>query len=71
MGILLKAFFIPKVLNNLLASCCLINFDFSLSHTPHFDESIILPISVFTIFEFLLSVFLLHFKQYDIVYLID
>ena len=32
-GIWLKGFFIPKVLNNQLASCCLINLDFLLPHT--------------------------------------
>ena len=31
---------IPKLLNNPLASCSLINFDFLLSHTAHFDKSI-------------------------------
>ena len=38
-GILLKGVFIPKLLNNPLASCCLINFDYLLSHTAHFDKS--------------------------------
>ena len=39
---LLKEVFIPKLINNPLASCSLINFDFLLSHTAHFDKSIIL-----------------------------
>ena len=37
-GTLLKGAFIPKLLNNPLASCCLINFDFLLSQTAHFDK---------------------------------
>ena len=54
-GILLKEVFIPK-LNNLLASCCLINFDFSLSHTAHFDKSIIAERFVLATFGFLICV---------------
>ena len=61
--ILLKGFFISKLLNNQLASCSLINFDFLLSHTAHFDKSSIRPIFVFITFGFLL--FFLHFRQYD------
>ena len=49
--------FIPKLLNNPLASCSLINFSFLLSHTAQFDKSIILPFFVFATFGFLLSVF--------------
>ena len=37
-----------NLLNNLLASCPLINFDFLLSHTGHFDKSII-KASVFSL----------------------
>ena len=62
---LLKGVFIPKLLNNLLASCSLINFDFLLSHTADFDKSIILLFFVLKTFGFLLSVFFLHLKQYD------
>ena len=62
---LLKGIFIPKLINNPLAFCSLINLDFLLSHTVHFDKSIILPLFVFTTFGFLLSVFFLHFKQYE------
>ena len=53
----------------------LLNFDFVLSHIAHFDKSAILPLFVLTtwivtgvlIFKtiFLLSVFFLHFKQFD------
>ena len=53
-GILLKEVFIPKLLNNLLASCCLINFDFSLSHTAH--KSIIAERFVLATFGFLICV---------------
>ena len=58
--------FIPvKLLNNLLASCSLINFNFLILHTAHFDKSIIHPFLVLATLGFLLSVFLLHFKQKD------
>ena len=63
--VLLKGVFIPKLVNNPLPSCCLVNFDFLLSHTAHFDRSIILPIFVYSTFGFLLSVFFLYFKQTD------
>ena len=53
--ILVKGVFIPKLLNNPLASCCLINC----------DKSIILPFFVLATFGFLLSVFFLLFKQYN------
>ena len=56
---------IPKLLNNSLASCPLKKFDFLLWHTAHFDKSIILPFLLFTTFVFLLSLFFLHFEQYD------
>ena len=45
--------FIPaNLLNNPLASSSLINFDFLLSHTAHFDKSIILPFWLYWIFTF-------------------
>ena len=59
----LKGVFISKLLNNPLASCCLINVDFVLSNTAHFDKSIILPFFVLASFGFLLEVFFLHFTQ--------
>ena len=64
-GILYKAALIPKLFNDPLPSCSLINFYFLLIHTENFDKSIILPFLVFTTFVFLLPVFFLHFKQYD------
>ena len=54
---LLKGVFIPKLLKNPLASCSFVNFDFLLSHTVHFDKSIILTCFVLATFGFLLSVF--------------
>ena len=62
--ILFKGVFIPKLLNNPLASCSLINFHFLLSHTEHFDKSIILPFFVLATFGFLFSVFFLLFRQF-------
>ena len=62
---LLKGAFILKLLNNPLASYCLINFDFVLSHTAHFDRSIIPPFLFVATFGFLLSVFFLNFTQYN------
>ena len=56
---------IPKLLNNSLASCSLKKIDFLLWHTAHFDKSIILLFLLFTTFLFLLSLFFLHFEQYD------
>ena len=35
-------FLIYLIINYLF--CCLINFDFLLSHIPHFDKGIILPL---------------------------
>ena len=34
-GTLIKSLFIPKLLNNQAASCCVINFDFLLSSSLH------------------------------------
>ena len=54
-----------KLLTSPLASCFLIDFNFLLSNTAYFDKSIILPSFALTALGFLLSVFNLHFKQYD------
>ena len=56
-GILFNGVLIPKVLNNPFACCSLINFDFLLSHIAHVDKIIVLPLVVFEILEFILSVF--------------
>ena len=64
-GILLNAVLRPKLLNNPFACCSLINFDFLLPHISHVDKIIALPLLVFETFGFILSVFLLHLKQYD------
>ena len=50
---------------NLLASCYLINLNFLVSHTAHFDKTITSPLFAFGTLELLLSVCSLHFKQYD------
>ena len=57
-GILLKGFFIPKILNSPLASFSLININFLVSHTTHFDKIISFPIFAFATPGFLLHVFL-------------
>ena len=50
-------FILVNLLINPLASCSLINFDFLLSHTAHFDKNIIFVFLVFRTFGYLLSVF--------------
>ena len=64
-GLSLEGCFFSKVLNNPLASCCLIIFYFLPSHNVHFDKTIILPFFVVETFGFLLTVFFLHAEQYD------
>ena len=64
-GILFNGVLKPKLLNNPFASCCLINFYFLLPHIAHVDKIIALPLVVLETFGFILSVFLLHLKQYD------
>ena len=61
--ILFNGVLIPRLLNNPFAYCSLINFDFLLPHMAHFDNIIVLPLVVFETFEFMVSVFFLHFKQ--------
>ena len=56
---------ISKLLSNPLASYYLINLDVLTWQTAEFDERIILPLFIFSISGFLLSVFFLHFEQYD------
>ena len=56
---------ISKLLSNPLASYYLINHDVLTWQTAEFDERIILPLFICSISGFLLSVFFLHFKQYD------
>ena len=53
----------PKLLNKPFTSCSLTNLDFFIPHTVHFDYIINLPFFVLEIFEFNVSVFLLHFIQ--------
>ena len=60
MGIWLTGVFIPRLLNNPLASFSLINLDFSKTlKTTHCDESIILPFFVFSTLRFYLPHFLI------------
>ena len=62
--ILFNGVLTPRLLNNHFASCSFINLDILLSHTASFDNNIGLPFFVFITFEFTLSVYFLHFKQY-------
>ena len=55
-GILFNGVLRPWLLNNPFASCSLINLDFLLPHTAHFDNNIGLPFFVFKTFESTLSV---------------
>ena len=64
-GILFNGVLRPKLLNNPFACCSLINFYFLLPQMAHFDKIIILPLVVFETFGFMLTVFFVHFKQYD------
>ena len=59
----------PKLLNNPFACYSLIILDFLLPHMTHFYNIIVLPLPVFKTFGFMLSVFFLHFKQYDTIVL--
>ena len=65
MGILSKLAFIPKLLNNPVASSSLINLAFLFPHATQFYKSIGFLFFVFATLRFLLSVFILCFKQYD------
>ena len=64
-----KSVLIPKLLNNPLASCSLINLDFLLSRTAPVDKINSFLLFVFTILWIFLSAFCLHLKQYDNVFL--
>ena len=55
-GNLLNGVLIPNLLNNPFASCLLINLDFSLQHTEHFDNMITLPLLVLETCGFKFSV---------------
>ena len=47
--------FRPKLVNVPLNSCFLTNLAFLLSHMPHFDDIIVLPLILFATFGFILS----------------
>ena len=60
---LLNGLFIPKLLNNSIASCSFTNLDFLIPHTAHFDDKNGLPSLVLNIFQSRFSVFFLQTKQ--------
>ena len=62
-GILLKGVFIPKLLNNPLASRCLRNFNVLQSHITQFDKSIICLFLSLELLNFYFLYLILHFKQ--------
>ena len=68
-GILLNCVLRSKLLNNMLVTCSSVNLNFFQSHLAHFDNSVVLPLLVFKTVGFMLSVFFLHFKQQDVLYL--
>ena len=49
----------PKLLNNRLACCSLINFDFLLPHIAHFDKIIVLQFAVFKTFALVVLIYAL------------
>ena len=53
----------PKLLNNPIACCSLINLDLLLPHTAQFDYIIDLFCLFLTIFGLILLVYFLHAKQ--------
>ena len=57
--ILLNGISRPKLLNIPLAqySCCLLDLDFIVPHTEHFNNSVVLLLPVFETLVFMLSVF--------------
>ena len=54
--ILLNGVLITKLVNNPLSSCSLKSLEFLLQHIAHFDNSTALPLLVFKILWFMLSV---------------
>ena len=61
-GILLNGVLRPKLLNIYFASCSFITFDFSLPHTAHFDDNIVLPVLVFNTLGSTVFVFFFTFQ---------
>ena len=62
-GTLFKGVLIPKLLNNPLAWCSLINLDFLLLHIAQFDYIIGLLCLFLTILGLIFLVYFLHDKQ--------
>ena len=61
-GILLNGVLRPKLLNIYFASCSFLTFDFSLPHTAHFDDNIVLPVLVFNTLGSTFFVFFFAFQ---------
>ena len=68
-GTLLNGVSIPNLLKNPFASRRLINLDFLLPHIAHFDNIMTLPLQVLETSISMFSVFFLHFKQYDSIFI--
>ena len=62
-GTLLYSVLRPKLLNSPFASLVLVNLDFLLPHSVHFDNNIVLPLLAFETLEF---VFCIFFKPHAI-----
>ena len=62
-GILLKSFLILRSLDNPFASSFLINLDFLVLHTTHFDNIIVAPFIAFKTDGLMLFVFSPHYRQ--------
>ena len=63
----LKDVFIPKLLNNPLASCSFIILDILLSYAAYLMKDLFCTLLLFLTFGFLVSLFFLHFKQYSFI----
>ena len=57
--------FIPKLLNNQLASCSLRKFNFLVSYTTHFDEIISFLLYTFATFGFLQQLLDNNYASFD------
>ena len=62
-GILLKNFLILRLFNSPLASSFLINLDFLVLHTTHFDNIYVPPFIAFETNGLMLFLFSPHFRQ--------
>ena len=69
-GTLLNGVLTPKLLNRPFDSWSLINIDFVLPHIAHFDNIVVLLLPVFKTLGFMFSISFLHFKQYDLIFIL-